>query len=150
MTAYLFLKWLHVLAAITALGSNITYSIWLQRARQAPQALSFTLQTIRFIDLRLANPAYAVSLITGILMIIIGKVALEAWLQLGIALYFAVFLVGMLWFGPRFRRQIRLAEAGRGDSAEYAAAARQGAIAGMMLIVIVVGIVFLMVTKPAL
>jgi uncharacterized membrane protein len=29
---YLLIKWLHVMAAITALGSNMAYGFWLARA----------------------------------------------------------------------------------------------------------------------
>jgi uncharacterized membrane protein len=30
MSLYLFLKWIHVLAAITALGANLTYVVWIR------------------------------------------------------------------------------------------------------------------------
>jgi uncharacterized membrane protein len=44
--AFLLLKWLHVLFAIVAVGSNVTYGIWLGRAARNPDALPFTLRGI--------------------------------------------------------------------------------------------------------
>jgi uncharacterized membrane protein len=34
MTTYLALKLIHVLAAIVALGTNVTYFVWLSRTRR--------------------------------------------------------------------------------------------------------------------
>ena len=52
---YLLLKWLHVLAAIVAVGSNVTYGIWVARASRNPKALPFTLRGIQLIDDRVAE-----------------------------------------------------------------------------------------------
>ncbi len=40
---YLIIKWLHVLLAIVAVGTNITYGVWLARAERSPEVLPFTL-----------------------------------------------------------------------------------------------------------
>jgi hypothetical protein len=64
MTAYSILKWVHVLMAITALGANITYGLWLSRAARESGHLSFTLRGIKALDDRIANPAYGLLLIT--------------------------------------------------------------------------------------
>ena len=44
---YLLLKWVHVLAAVAAVGANLTYGIWLNRASREPPALPFTLRGIK-------------------------------------------------------------------------------------------------------
>jgi hypothetical protein len=44
---YLLLKWLHVLAAIVAVGANVTYGIWIAGPSRHPEALSFTLRGIK-------------------------------------------------------------------------------------------------------
>ena len=67
------LKWLHILAAITAVGSNHTYGIWLTRAARNPEALPFTLRGIKLIDDRLANPAYGLLIITGLTMVFLVR-----------------------------------------------------------------------------
>ncbi len=47
-------------------GFNASYGIWLARARDAPQATqSHVLRTIKFLDDRIANPAYGLLLLTG-------------------------------------------------------------------------------------
>ena len=53
-----FLKFIHVLLAIVAVGFNASYGIWLARSASAPQATqSHVLRTIKFLDDRIANPA---------------------------------------------------------------------------------------------
>jgi hypothetical protein len=44
---YLLQKWLRVLTAIVAVGSNITYGIWIARASRNADFLPFTLQGIK-------------------------------------------------------------------------------------------------------
>jgi uncharacterized membrane protein len=68
---YVLLKWLHVLAAIVAVGSNITYGMWMTHASRNPESLPFTLHGIQLIDDRVANPAYGVLLVTGLLMVVV-------------------------------------------------------------------------------
>lgn len=148
---YLVFKWLHVLSAITALGSNITYGIWLSRAAQTPQALVYTLQTIRIIDNRLANRAYGVLLITGLIMVYIGRWAITtSWLITALVLYVVVGLLGFFAFAPNMRKQISIAETAGADLQEYWAASQRAAMLGVLTIIIVVIIVFLMVVKPNL
>lgn len=148
---YLVFKWLHVLSAITALGSNITYGIWMSRAVQTPQVLVYTLQTIKSIDNQLANRAYGVLLITGLIMVYLGHWALFSfWLITALLLYLVVALLGFFVFAPSLRKQINLAETVGVDSQEYRAAARRSTMLGVLTIVIVVIIVFLMVVKPTL
>ena len=62
------LKLIHVSAAIVAVGANATYGIWLSRASRSTEVLPFTLRTIKLIDDRLANPAYGLQLVTGLIM----------------------------------------------------------------------------------
>lgn len=144
-------KWLHILAAITALGANITYGVWMARVARQPDALSFTLRTIKLIDDRLANPAYALSLVTGLLLVWIGPYPLLApWLAVALVLYASLLLLGILGYSPALRRQVQLAETAGPASADYAAAARRSTLLGIALVVIVVAIEFLMAVKPQL
>lgn len=53
-------------------------------------------------------------------------------------------------YTPTLRKQIEVLEAEGPRTPRYRALARRSAISGMVLGVIVVGIVFLMVTKPTL
>jgi uncharacterized membrane protein len=144
-------KWLHILAAIVALGANITYGVWMAGVARNPAALSFTLRTIKWIDDRLANPAYAVSLITGLLLVWIGPYGLlEPWLVVVLVLYTSILLLGIFGYSPTLRRQIALAENPGPASAEYAAVARRSTLLGIALVLIVVVIEFMMTAKPQL
>ncbi len=148
---YLLLKWLHVLSAIVAVGTNVTYGFWIARASASPDALSFALRTIKQIDGRLANPAYGLLLVTGLGMAFTGSWALTTpWLLTALILYATVALVGVLGFAPLLRRRIQLLESEGIDSPAYRAQARRGAILGIVAVVLVVIIVFLMVVKPGL
>jgi uncharacterized membrane protein len=144
-------KWLHVLAAIIAVGANATYGIWLARASRQPAALSFTLRTIKLIDDRMANPAYALLLLTGLIMVFTVPIPLTTpWLLTSLVLFIVVALLGLLGYTPTLKRQIRLLETEGADSPAYQAMAGRGRTIGIVLAVIVITIVYLMVAKPPL
>jgi uncharacterized membrane protein len=148
---YLLLKWLHILSAIVAVGANITYGIWLARGRRNPDALPFTLRGIKLIDDRLANPAYGLLLITGLLMAYVGGLPLTTpWLLTALVLYVIVALVGFIGYSPTLRRQIEVLDREGIQSANYQSLAEHGANLGRVLAVLVTSIIFLMVVKPAL
>ncbi len=66
--AYSLLKLLHILFAITAVGSNITYGVWQGLAGRDPTYEPFVLRGIKVLDSRVANPAYGLLLISGLIM----------------------------------------------------------------------------------
>jgi uncharacterized membrane protein len=151
MSLYLILKWLHVLLAIIAVGTNITYSIWLARARKNPEHLAFVLRGVKILDDRVANPAYGLLLVIGIIMTFVGGIPMSTpWILSALVLYVMVFGMGLFLYTPTLRRQVELAEAGEGQSAESQALAQRGTVLGIVLAVLVVAIVFLMVVKPSL
>lgn len=144
------LKLAHVLAAIVAVGANVTYSFWIARAGRDSDRLVWTLQGIRRLDRLIANPAYVVLLITGVLMIMGGHFSFRtSWIEASLALYVAAVVIGILLYAPSIRRQIAEAERDPTSSA-YAAAARRSNLLGIATTVIVVVIVALMVLKPTL
>jgi uncharacterized membrane protein len=116
---------IHVLAAIVAVGSNLTCAIWFRAAGTDQD--------------RVVNPAYIVLLVTGLLMVAGGVVSLTAgWLLVAIGLDVATAVIGIALFAPAIRRQ--LVEAERDvNSVSYRSAAQRSTV---------LGIVTLMVTKP--
>jgi uncharacterized membrane protein len=148
---FLILKWLHILFAILALGSNATYSLWLRHASRHPESLAFALRGIKSIDDRLANRAYAALLGTGILMLLVNRLPLTVpWLLTSLLLYVVLLLTGIFIYAPALRRQVALAEsAGPADPA-YRQAAQRAARIGILVALVAVAISFLMVVKPAL
>ena len=148
---YTLLKFLHVLAAVVAVGSNVTYGVWLARASREPAFLPFALRGVKFMDDRMANPAYGLLLVTGILMVLVGSIPLStSWLIVALVLYVAAVLLGVLGYTPVLKRQIRLLDGEGAGSAAYKAAAKTGTTIGVILGIDVVVIVFLMVFKPTL
>ncbi|NJD29561.1 MAG: DUF2269 family protein [Chloroflexi bacterium] len=142
------LKIVHIVAAIVALGSNITYGVWLRHAGLDRDRLVFVIGGIRRLDRLVANPAYVVVLLTGLAMVIWGPFDFGAgWIQVALGLYALVVLIGIGLFAPAIRRQLAAAETDPA-SEEYRRAARRGTALGVLTIAIVLAIVVLMVAKP--
>ncbi len=60
MSLIVLLKIIHVFAAITAVGANLTYTYWLRYAGVDRDRLAWTLKGIGRLDNRIATPAYIV------------------------------------------------------------------------------------------
>jgi uncharacterized membrane protein len=148
---FLVIKWIHVLAAITAVGANITYAMWIARAAREPDVLPFVLRTISTIDRRLANPNYAVLLLTGSLMALQIRIPFTTpWLLTALVLYFLAALLGIVLYAPTARQQRQILETEGFDSPNYKSVARRATWLGIVVTVDVIVIVFLMVMKPML
>jgi uncharacterized membrane protein len=146
---YEVIKFFHVLLAIVAVGFNATYGIWLARAARQPEHEAFTLRGVKLLDDRFANPAYALLLITGLLMVWIGDLDLtQFWLLAALVLYAIAVILGLLVYTPTLRNQIAVLESSGAASTEFQALSRRGTALGIVLAVDVIVIVFLMVTKP--
>ena len=148
---FLLVKWIHVLSAITAVGANATYGIWIVRASRQPSHLPFVLHTIKVIDDRVANPLYALLLLTGMTMAFMLPVPLTTpWLATALILYGIALILGLVAFVPIFRRQIELLESEGFESPKYQAVAKQARVLGVIVGIIVIAITFMMVVKPPL
>jgi uncharacterized membrane protein len=149
MDWYLPLKLVHVLSAIVAVGTNVTYFVWLAAMKgRAPTQQAFALETIRKLDARLANPAYVVLPLTGVIMVLVadGLGFTTFWIAVAIGLYLLMGVVGGVFFAPSLRRQAKLA--GEAGSAAYDAAAQRTRTTGIFTMLPVAGILYLMVMKP--
>ena len=149
MSWYLLLKYLHVLLAITAVGSNITYAVWNARAAMEPAHAGFALKGIAFIDRRVANPAYALLLITGLVLVAIGPWGLgRGWVISALILFVLLIVVAIGFYSRVLKRQIQVLETEGQASANYQRLARQAQTYGIASLLIVLAIVFMMVVKP--
>jgi uncharacterized membrane protein len=149
MDWYLPLKLVHVLSAIVAVGTNVTYFVWLAAMKgRAPTQQTFALDTIKKLDARLANPAYGVLPLTGVIMVLIsdGLGFTTFWIAVAIGLYVLVGVIAGAFFAPSLRRQADLV--GEADSPAYEAAARRTRTTGLLTMVPIAGILYLMVIKP--
>lgn len=146
---YPWLKVIHILLAIVAVGLNISYGIWLARASREPQHLGYTLRGIKFLDDRVANPSFVGLGVVGILLVLTGPWSFtQFWIAVAIGLYVALIVVGIAFFTPTLSRQIRVYESDGPESAEFQQLSRRGRLLGLVLGLIVIAIVILMVVKP--
>jgi uncharacterized membrane protein len=146
---YLLLKFIHILAAITAVGANITYGVWNARVARDTSHTAFALKGIKFIDDRVANPAYGVVLITGLIMVFAGSWGFKLWIVLALIL-FAVVAAMAVVYSLSLRNQVRLAVSGDITSSEYMRLDRRAMIFGIGTGVGVALILVMMVFKPTL
>jgi uncharacterized membrane protein len=149
MDWYLPLKLVHILSAIVAVGTNLTYFIWLAAMKERPPSQhAFALDTIKKLDARLANPAYGILPLTGVIMVLIsdGLGFTTFWIAVAIGLYVLVGVIAGAFFAPSLRRQADLA--GEAGSAAYEAAARRTRTTGLITMLPIAGILYLMVLKP--
>jgi uncharacterized membrane protein len=149
-TVYLVIKFIHVASAITAVGANITYGLWNARAGSEPAHAGFALKGIKFLDDRIANPAYGVLLLTGLVMVFMQWHITDLWIVLALVLFVVVAVLGVAVYTPLLRNQIRLVDAGDTSSAEYVRLANRSRMLGPILGVVVFVILVMMVFKPHL
>ena len=148
---FLAVKYVHILAAIVAVGLNISYVVWIIRAQREPAHVPFALKGIKFLDDRIANPAYGLLLLTGLLMVFLAGYSLTTfWIDAALVLFVILVVLAVTQYTPTLRTQIKLAEAGDTTSAEFIALAKRSQIVGQALGAIVLVILAMMVFKPHL
>ena len=148
MDFYPWLKTLHVLFAIVAVGFNISYGIWQARAAREPEHMGYALRGIKFLDDRVANPSYAGLLVVGIILVLMRWDFTTLWIAVAIGLYIVMAIIAIGFYSPTLKRQIAAYEAGGAQSAEFQALGARGRVIGITLGVLVVAIIVLMVVKP--
>lgn len=148
MLIFTILKVVHVLSAILAVGMSVASVYWLDRAGRDGDRLVWALEGARHLERRVANPAYIVVLLSGILMVSTGGYRFDqGWIATATFLYVFTAAFGILVYAPAVRLQ--RAEASAGPTSEaYARIARRTWWYSWLTIAIVVVIVMLMVTKP--
>jgi uncharacterized membrane protein len=151
LTAFTVVKFVHILSAITAVGLNISYGVWIARAKSDPANVTFALKGIKFLDDRIANPAYGVLLLTGLLMVFLLPYPITTfWIDVALVLYAVMVVLALTQYTPTLRDQIKLAEGGDTTSAEFMRMGKRGQILGQVLAVLVILILVMMVFKPSL
>ena len=144
---YTLLKYVHVLLAITAVGSNITYGVWNALAAREPAHAPFALKGIAFIDRRVANPAYGLLLITGLALVAISGLR-QGWILAALILFVLLIVVAIGFYSRVIRQQIKVMDSEGLASAAYKRLDGQATLYGIISLVIALLIVFLMVVKP--
>src|ERR671931_2803878 len=146
MSLFAFVKFLHVLLAIIAVGFNATYGVWLARvAREPVPTQSFVLRGIKRLDDWFANPAYVLLAVTGVTMVFLGELRFTTfWIAGGIVLWAVAVALGFFVYTPMLRDQIRALETAGPESEDYRRYAGNARFVGIVLAIMAVVIVFLM------
>jgi uncharacterized membrane protein len=148
---YPWLKIVHILLAVVAVGFNLSYGVLISRAVREPDHLRHVLQTVKVLDDRFANPAYALLLVFGLLLVLIGPWEFtDLWILVSLGLYALAVGVGAAFYSPTLRRQIAAVDEHGPASPEYKVLAIRGRNLGMFLGAVVAVIIALMVLKPTL
>lgn len=148
---YLVLKFIHIAAAITAVGANITYGVWNARSQSEPAHLGFALKGIKFIDDRVANPAYGVVLLSGLVMIFVGHWSITSlWIILALVIFVILILVAVALYSPLLRQLIKVVDGGDTSSPEFSRLVNRNRMLGAVFGLLVLLILVMMVFKPTL
>lgn len=146
---YTSLVFIHIFTAMTAVGLNASYVIWIMRGEKDPANLPFALRGVKFIDDYVANPCYLAAGVSGVLMIAMGKmVAPFLWAAIGLYLLAMITAYGV--YTPLLSRQIKTLEAKGAGDGEYQALARRSNQVGMFMGLLVVVILALKIFEPPL
>ena len=149
------LLFLHVLAAIVAIGPNFAYSTIRGMGRQEPQHANFGLRVSHLISARLVYPVGLVIPATGVAMIVLLGIDLTNrafwWLDVAIVIYATVYLYSFFVQRRIVERIIDLTSSPpppEGPSPELPALAARAQRGGTAMLILLVMVAFLMVVKP--
>lgn len=151
------LLFVHVLAAIVAIGPNFAYSTIRALGRQEPQHANFGMRVSHAISARLVYPVGLVIPATGVSMILILGIDLTArtfwWLDAAIVIYAGVYLYSF-FVQRRIVEQIIELTASPSSSGTsgpppgLVALANRATLGGNAMLILLAVVVSLMVVKP--
>jgi len=155
------LLFLHVGGAIVAFGPSFTFPIIGAMGGKEPQHLNFALRVSERLTARVVIPLAVLQGVTGVLLVWkTGFTFSTLWLGLGGLLYLVALTIAIGVALPTGRKLVMAtaalpapapgAQPPPGPSPEVAALVRRQRMAGMILGLLIVVIVFLMVVKPTL
>lgn len=147
-SAYLLLKFLHILIAILALGTSAGLGIALEFYGRQPVHGSFLLRVIRRMVAFFVLPGYVLTLLTGLWMVSISWSLTTRWVQEALAGW-AVGIAVLAGFLVVLGRQLRMLETEGPGTRSYQRVSLVGRALGAGLGLVVVFILYLMVFKPA-
>jgi uncharacterized membrane protein len=136
MEPYDLVKYLHVVAAITAVGFNLSYGVWLTVTARTPEHRLPVLRTVKRLDDWIANPAYVVLLLSGLAILAIGSIPITTtWILAALGLYALLVVLGLGVFGRALATQIRLLQDGSASPAAYDVVVGRTTWSGALLVV---------------
>jgi uncharacterized membrane protein len=153
LSAYGFLKFLHVLAVVVWVGGVAGLSIvtWRLRSERNREVLAALLRQATAYGQRIAGPASFIVLLTGPMMVGMAHIGFGTfWVLWGFAGLTAHFWIGATAIRRRTSALVQLASAGSGDDGAIIAGARRLWSAQLIYLAIMAAVVAAMVLKPTL
>jgi hypothetical protein len=153
------LLFVHVLAAIVAIGPNFAFSTIRDLGRQDAQHANFGMRVSHAISMRLVYPVGLVIPATGVSMILVLGIDLTSrafwWLDVAIVTYTAVYLYSFFVQRRIVEQIIEMTSSPpppgtSGPPPALLALARRGQLGGSVMLILLAIIVSLMVVKPQL
>lgn len=137
--------------AIIALGANLSYPLWLYIGHKNEKYLPFALKGIQMLDDFMANPAYILSLFTGLgLCWYMHLNPFNAfWLWSSLILYALAAGTGIAVYSPILKKQIAVLASNGKESEAYQQLNKKGMYTGLFICLLALSIVLIMVAKPA-
>lgn len=148
LTSYLWLKFLHILIAILALGTSAGLGIVLEFYGEHPIHGRFLLQAIKRVVTFFVIPGYVLTLATGLWMVGLSWPLATGWIQAALILG-GVGLTLLAMFRFVLVKQLGLLETSGPTSATYRRISLAGRGLGAGVGLVVLFILYLMVFKPA-
>jgi uncharacterized membrane protein len=153
LNAYGFLKLLHVLSVVVWVGGVGALSVvaWRMRNERTREALAILVRQASMYGERVAGPASLVVLITGPILVGIGRIGFGTfWVLWGFAGLTAHFWIGATALRRRTKVLLQLASGGSADDAAVLEASRKLWSAQLIYLAIMAAVVAAMVLKPTL
>jgi uncharacterized membrane protein len=153
LNAYGFLKLLHVLSVVVWVGGVGALSVvaWRMRNERTREALAILVRHASMYGERVAGPASFVVLITGPMLVGIGRIGFGTfWVLWGFAGLTAHFWIGATALRRRTKVLLQLASGGSADDAAVLEASRKLWSAQLIYLAIMAAVVAAMVLKPTL
>lgn len=152
----LFLRWLHVIGACVLLGTGAGIAFFMLTAHRTgePAIIAHTARTVVIADWVFTATAVIAQPITGALLAqSVGWRLSEGWIVVSLALYVVTgaFWLPVVWMQHRMRRLAETAAANEALlAAEYHKLFRAWFLCGIPAFVAVLGILWLMLARPAI
>jgi len=147
ITGYLWVKFLHIMIAILALGTSAGLGIVLEFYGDHPIHGPFLLRAIKRIVAFFVYPGYVLMLATGLWMANLNWPLTTSWIKAALALW-GVGIVILTIFLAVLHKQLRLFEAEGPTSISYRRVSLLGRGLGAGLGLVVIINLYLMVFKP--
>lgn len=154
MTAYLSLKWLHILSATVLFGTGLGTALhmWLSHLRGDVRAIASTARNVVLVDWLFTATSGVVQLATGIALIVVtGHDPFSTWLLWSYALYALAFAcwAPVVWLQIRIRDMaVQAAEAERALPADYFRYMRYWFWLGWPAFIGLLAVFYLMIFRP--